>query len=329
MSKKQAMAASGGAVYVERTDVLENILLSKDPPSSPSSRNGTPNSRRKQKRFPQNSLPDGSLMIKIKSRDKFLQNQLRTEMDIKKNVENSVRLKNERDSNRFTNLNDNVDESGIFLDAIDKNLSLHDESERNKTRRQFEDWNTNVHGKIQKLISTQLQERDYKTMNKLRNKDFEKFLDITNRKAAIFRDIIIESEYDPLEPNRRTIKATPSFVKDPCKIVQQKDFMEASMLDPEAAKANLRKNRGKDTLNVELWASGKIEATPHGSFAKMMDASEHKSTNPKMRSNVVFDHYKFPVGKEATNAEMPVGKRAAFAGGGATRTNPIVHTDSS
>jgi hypothetical protein len=35
---------------------------------------------------------------------------------------------------------------------------------------------------------------DSKELNKKKIEDYDKFLNITNRKAAIFRDIIIESE---------------------------------------------------------------------------------------------------------------------------------------
>jgi hypothetical protein len=35
---------------------------------------------------------------------------------------------------------------------------------------------------------------DAKALNRKKNEDYEKFLRITNRKPAIFRDIIIESE---------------------------------------------------------------------------------------------------------------------------------------
>lgn len=35
---------------------------------------------------------------------------------------------------------------------------------------------------------------DAKTLNRKKNEEYSKFLDVTNRKPAIFRDIIIESE---------------------------------------------------------------------------------------------------------------------------------------
>lgn len=47
---------------------------------------------------------------------------------------------------------------------------------------------------LQMNISTQINQMDSKELNKKKNEDYAKFLEITNRKTAIFRDIIIESE---------------------------------------------------------------------------------------------------------------------------------------
>lgn len=102
-------------------------------------------------------------------------------------------------------------------------------------------------------------------------------------------------------------------------IDKQKAEAEAAMLGPGASKANSKKG-GKDTLPVELWATGKIEATPYGTFARMMgkngnDGSEVSSipktakVNATMASNVVFDHFAFPKGKDAIDVELPRGKR--------------------
>ena len=43
-------------------------------------------------------------------------------------------------------------------------------------------------------ISKQVNLIDSKRLNKKNNEDYSKFLEISNRKTAIFRDIIIESE---------------------------------------------------------------------------------------------------------------------------------------
>ena len=72
--------------------------------------------------------------------------------------------------------------------------------------RQFDEWNLEVYGKIQGRVAEKLDNVTPKQLTRRRNQEFQKFLDTTNTKGAIFRDIIIESEYDPLEPNRQCVK---------------------------------------------------------------------------------------------------------------------------
>ena len=43
-------------------------------------------------------------------------------------------------------------------------------------------------------ISKQVNALDSKKLNKKKNEDYDKFLNISNKKSAIFRDIIIESQ---------------------------------------------------------------------------------------------------------------------------------------
>ncbi|CAM9328067.1 unnamed protein product, partial [Ectocarpus fasciculatus] len=241
----------------------------------------------------------------------------RTEMDAKKAIERSIKNKHKKQEQKFDTLTRDIVEAKDLLDSIDESLALQDEAARNKTRRQFEDWNVNVHGKIQGEILKKLDSKGYKQLNKERNSDYEKFLSITNRKSAIFRDIIIESEYDPLEPNRRAIKAQTGKMKDPTLMILQKHEDEAGTL-VKKEKTRL----GRDSLNVELWASGQIEATPYGRFNKMMGIAEGEgkesgssrsgqaaAASSTMRSAVQFDHFNYPRDKASLDAEMPKGKR--------------------
>lgn len=110
-----------------------------------------------------------------------------------------------------------------------------------------------------------------------------------------------------MEPNRRAIKAVTAKLKDPTKLDAQKAEEEGSMLDGKKTKQKL----GKETLNVELWATGKIEATPYGVAAKMMGSNSAPNPNKAktMRSNVKFDHFEYPKGKDSLDNEMPRGKR--------------------
>jgi hypothetical protein len=56
---------------------------------------------------------------------------------------------------------------------------------------------------------------DCRTLNDRKRGDYQAFLDEANKGAAMFRDIIIEAQYDPLAVNRRAIKARVGKLKDP------------------------------------------------------------------------------------------------------------------
>lgn len=295
-------------VFVEKPEVLEELITS--------SYLDTPSRQLRSKNL------NTSSVASVKSTDthaKLLKERQQkmnahTEALLKQNVQKALEISYEKQERMFPVLLENVEKATSFLDTIDRDINLHDETQKNKVRRQFEDWNTTVHGSIQKNIAKTINSMDAKTLNKQKNRDYEQFLKITNRKPAIFRDIIIESEYDPLEPNRRCIKAKTGYLKDPVKIDAQKAAAESSMLGTKGKVA--KQKLGKETLAVELWASGQIEATPYGTFARMMNKSGGGSSptgqqkkNATMLSNVVFDHFDYPKGKAALNPEMPRGKR--------------------
>jgi hypothetical protein len=134
-----------------------------------------------------------------------------------------------------------------------------------------------------------------------------RFANITLRIIHVLYGSYVYFVDDPLEPNRRAIKTRTAKLKDPTNIDALKAESESSMLGAKAVKTKL----GKDTLPVELWASGQIEATPYGMFAKMMDdsGSDRTKANTTSRSNVTFNDFDYATGREVIDAEMPRGKR--------------------
>jgi hypothetical protein len=117
---------------------------------------------------------------------------------------------------------------------------------------------------------------------------------------------------DPLEPNRRAIKTKTVRLTDPTKLDSQKAEEEGSILNGTKSFQKL----GKDTLNVELWATGKIESTPYGVSMKMMGSSAAPCPmkSKTMQSNVKFDHFDYPKGNDAVRSEIPRGKRIQLLG---------------
>merc|ERR1719409_2523787 len=104
-------------------------------------------------------------------------------------------------------------------------------NKQTKLKRQFDEWNSEVYGKIQDQINERLDSTTAAQINARRRREYQKFLDTTNTKGAIFRDIIIESEYDPLEPNRNCIKSLPGRLHDPISRVIDKHYEETGMLE--------------------------------------------------------------------------------------------------
>jgi len=240
------------------------------------------------------------------TREKFAAEAARKDLETKQSIERGIIQKAKRMERNFQKNLSSISEATMLLDQIDHDLTLQAETQHNKVRRQWEDWNTNVHGEIQKRISRQVDAIDSKELNRRKNEDYSKFIEITNRKPAIFRDIIIESEYDPLEPNRRAIVAKTHQLKDPT-LMQLRKVEEAAAMVP-GMQSNVKKTGGKDTLPVALWATGKIEGTPHGRFSKMMGSAGGRG-NPTSKSSVVFDDFNYPTGPASLDAELPKGKR--------------------
>jgi len=307
-----------GSVYVERADLAERVLLDVgnwenssvlDAPKSVASHRSVTSSVRSDK--------PGSMK-------RFLSEQLAASKEREEKEHDKIlkalALQKEQSEKRLGMLSGRVQESTKFLDKVDKELELVDETKRTKTRRQFEDWNSNVHGHIQRTISKEVNKIDAKDLHAKKNQDYNKFLEITNRKPCIFRDIIIEAEYDPLEVNRAGLRAKTPKLKDPTQIDAQKAESENAMLPPKGDGS--RPKLCKETLPVVMWAKEKIGATPYGMFAEMMGGGEKvvsEIAGKRSKSSVQFDDFNFPTGAEgrkAVSAEMPPGKprdRRVFA----------------
>ena len=88
-------------------------------------------------------------------------------------------------------------ESRGHLRSVNKMVELHEQEERRKNEHHYLEWRDDVYLKIQQNINKQVDELPPGHSNRRRREAFQQFLDVTNNKGPIFRDIIIESEYVP------------------------------------------------------------------------------------------------------------------------------------
>jgi hypothetical protein len=97
---------------------------------------------------------------------------------------------------------------------------------------------------------------------------------------------------------------------DPVSRVLDKNMQEKLMLGTAADMRLAKQVHTREVLEVTDWGSGRIEATPHGCFAKMMAPKAHpREVSSTFKSLVPMDHYNVSIGKVATDSEFPMGKR--------------------
>jgi len=205
----------------------------------------------------------------------------------------------------FKHLRNDLVAGRALATDVGKWLKNNEEAKLVKKKKQYDTWNEEVYGNISQKIDDKLSQRSYQQIHGEKLKHFNKFLSVTNAKGSVFRDIIIESEYDPLIPNRNCIKVESGKIKDPIKRSIQRTNEEKGILDDEA--------KQRETLDVLEWATGKIEATPHGFFAKMMSGQNSGNFSKKsktMESKVAscLSQYNIARGKAVLDKEFPRGK---------------------
>lgn len=107
-------------------------------------------------------------------------------------------------------------------------------------------------------------------------------------------------------PPPHSVKVQTSVLKDPIKRSVQRTLEEKGLSKDVI--------RPRETLSVLEWATGKIEATPHGFFAKMMSESRKPANATKsktMESRVAhcLDQYNVARGRAELDREFPQGKK--------------------
>jgi hypothetical protein len=143
-TKKISSESRPGKVFVEKSEILEELIDSIDFHLSQRNTQAASNSQSFSKKAKE-SPKDHTKILK----EQQMQRTMQTEAIMQQNIQKSLERANEKQERLFPMLMGNLDRATSFLDLIEKDINLHDETHKNKVRRQFEDWNTGVHGNIQ------------------------------------------------------------------------------------------------------------------------------------------------------------------------------------
>jgi hypothetical protein len=195
-----------------------------------------------------------------------------------------------------------VERNRTLIQEVDGAIKADVAWRQRKKERLYTEWSNNVFQPMQDQINEQLASIPDRAIEEVRRDMFQRFLEESNRKAnGLFRDIIIESDYDPLADSKSAVLRykKASMADDPTKNRATRelgDRMASGLLKlaPEDERAKLQRG----DVPVEMW--DRMHATPHGRYNDVTDGP----TKPKFNaSNVVLDHFNVPRG-EAGRAQV-------------------------
>jgi len=185
-----------------------------------------------------------------------------------------------------------------FVEQLDMNLEMRERAKYRRQTQLYKEWKEKVYDTIQAQIDGQLASLRTEDISGRRRELMEDYIRVSNQKRyGLYRDIIIESEYDPLLAHQKLLKYTMSDQNDPLKL----EINNAEIGKP-------KRELGRATLSATMW--DRLHSTPYGRFDRIAPPAV-ADQNPYV-SRVNFEHYHIAKDPETLNREFPRGKRTQF-----------------
>ncbi|KAG2454761.1 hypothetical protein HYH02_000596 [Chlamydomonas schloesseri] len=217
------------------------------------------------------------------------------------------------------------------LAEVEAALSHADKVRRKKKESLHNEWSTQVFDTIQGRLQAAVDARDPAAIESRLKSQYDQYLHTTNTKVAVFRDVIIEQDYNPLAAGEATIRVPTGDIRDPLKRDVLKGEYERRLMTgdrgsagasptgrggaagPAPGAGSIYGPLGKETLGTQHWGELAVKATPYGHCTDGQGGYVARplsgSAVALRASRVPMDHYGYPVGNAAAAAEVPPGKR--------------------
>mmetsp|Transcript_745 Transcript_745/g.1150 ORF Transcript_745/g.1150 Transcript_745/m.1150 type:complete len:408 (+) Transcript_745:1234-2457(+) len=207
-----------------------------------------------------------------------------------------------------------------FLPQIDKLIHHHDEEYLFGLASLHEDWHKKVFNPIQEQINENVNSRPIEEIRARHRQMYDAYLKADGAKeSGVFRDVIIEEEYNPLESHAHSVRYKKPKAKDnPQRHAQtkrRKEFKERTMIasrdEVEVMKAKELKNCSRqDMMPIEQYRFA--EDTPAGRYSHQNKKTYRAPTDRKTKSRVPISQYDMVKGANANKLvekEWGPGKR--------------------
>lgn len=193
-----------------------------------------------------------------------------------------------------------VREGETFVRDVAQGLHEHEERAARKKERLHIEWNENVFAPIQDRLNDDIEALSQKEVSQRRRKQFDKFLEESNKKGGLFRDIIIEADYDPLacrDENRRQVSSKGLGLRDPTHLatnaLRERDALPKIGDGADRHESAPPPPGGRETLEITLW--DKVESTPHGRYSNKPPKTVDTSKPHRGQTTLHLDHYVPPL----------------------------------
>jgi len=206
-----------------------------------------------------------------------------------------------------------------YLPHIDKLIHHNDEEYLFGLATLHENWHEKVFNPIQEQISNKVNNTPIEDIRARHRKMYDAYLKADNAKeSGVFRDVIIEEEYDPLSMVETVKYKKPRKSANPQRQAETKrkrEFKERTLIasqdEKELLKAKQVRTRARgDMMPISLYSHA--EDTPAGRYSHQNKKSYCAPTDRKTKSRVPLTQYDMIKGADANamvEKEWGPGKR--------------------
>jgi hypothetical protein len=139
--------------------------------------------------------------------------------------------KEARESEMLNQVFNGLSSSDGVLNDAHETIAVAEQVQRRRREKLHTEWSDNVHGKILSRIHDVIGKMSINQIERRLRQGLQDYLDTSNSKgAAVFRDVIIEADYNPMKYANQNIKFHDGDIKNPCQLDQWKANLEAALV---------------------------------------------------------------------------------------------------
>jgi len=201
-------------------------------------------------------------------------------------------------------------EEAGFVKDVGRYIDVRERSMQHRKHTLCKEWQDKVFETIQRQIDAEVAKIDDAELGDRKRALMDAYIRTSNTKTyGLYRDIIIESEYDPLTSREHFVKYRFNG-EDPLKQELKRETGASGFGGGERDRYP-----GRETLDCRMW--NKLESTPYGRFSRVAPPGSQAALDVEaMREHggaaSCFDHYHVPTGQAglaAAHLEFPRSKK--------------------